>query len=75
MMELQGGLLELSENIKGKRKAKKEDLSWQEKSVEEEVVTYFGKGAWCREQDTEEARLKSVRPLDVIEGPLWMVWN
>ena len=64
-------LLELSENIKGKGKQRKEDLSWREKSVEERLSHALVKGiVTFIEQDTEEARLKSVRPLDVIEGPL-----
>ena len=64
-------LLELSENIKGKGKQRVEDLSWRDESVEGRLSHSLVKGiSTFIEQDTEEARLKSVRPLDVIEGPL-----
>ena len=64
-------LLELSENIKGKGKQRVEDLSWRDQSVEGRLSHSLVKGISAFiEQDTEEARLKSVRPLDVIEGTL-----
>ncbi len=64
-------LVDLAENIKGKGKQRVEDLSWREQSVEGRLSHALVKGIVAFiEQDTEEARLKSARPLDVIEGPL-----
>jgi len=64
-------LVDLAENIKGKGKQRVEDLSWREQSVEGRLSHALVKGIVAFiEEDTEEARLKSVRPLDVIEGPL-----
>jgi len=65
-------LLELAEKYKGsKGKARIEDLSWREKPVRERLAhaLVHGIDAWA-EQDAEEARQLSSRPLDVIEGPL-----
>ncbi len=47
------------------------DLSWRALPVEERLRHALVEGidAWIVE-DTEEARLRAVRPLDVIEGPL-----
>ncbi|HME88235.1 MAG TPA: methionine synthase [Chthoniobacterales bacterium] len=64
-------LIEFAETLKGKGKAKVKDEEWRKQSVEERlkhalvhgVVDYI-------DMDTEEARKKSERPLDVIEGPL-----
>jgi 5-methyltetrahydrofolate--homocysteine methyltransferase len=64
-------LVDLAENIKGEGKQRVEDLSWREQSVEGRLSHALVKGIVAFiEQDTEEARLKSARPLDVIEGPL-----
>tara|TARA_B100000959_G_scaffold277712_1_gene334750 strand:+ start:90 stop:3725 length:3636 start_codon:yes stop_codon:yes gene_type:complete len=64
-------LVDLAENIKGEGKQRVEDLSWREQSVEGRLSHALVKGIVAFiEEDTEEARLKSVRPLDVIEGPL-----
>tara|TARA_B110000444_G_scaffold232365_1_gene241010 strand:- start:987 stop:4622 length:3636 start_codon:yes stop_codon:yes gene_type:complete len=64
-------LVDLAENIKGDGKQRVEDLSWREQSVEGRLSHALVKGIVAFiEQDTEEARLKAVRPLDVIEGPL-----
>jgi len=64
-------LVDLAENIKGEGKQRVEDLSWREQSVEGRLSHALVKGIVAFiEQDTEEARLKAVRPLDVIEGPL-----
>ena len=64
-------LVDLADNIKGEGKKRVEDLSWREQSVEVRLSHALVKGIVAFiEQDTEEARLKSVRPLDVIEGPL-----
>ena len=64
-------LVDLAENIKGEGRKREEDLSWREQSVEGRLSHALVKGIVAFiEEDTEEARLKSVRPLDVIEGPL-----
>ena len=64
-------LVDLADNIKGEGKKRVEDLSWREQLVEGRLSHALVKGIVAFiEQDTEEARLKSVRPLDVIEGPL-----
>ena len=64
-------LVDLAENIKGEGKQRVEDLSWRDQSVEDRLSHALVKGITSFiEQDIEEARLKSVRPLDVIEGPL-----
>ena len=64
-------LVDLAENIKGDGKQRVEDLSWRGQSVEGRLSHALVKGIVAFiEQDTEEARLKAVRPLDVIEGPL-----
>jgi len=70
-------LLEGAEKYRGEGAPKREvDLSWREKPVEERLVhaLVHGIGTFI-EQDTEEARVKSKRPLDVIEGPLMAGMN
>ena len=64
-------LLEIADTVKGERKAKKEDTAWREAPVEERLRHALVQGiADFIEDDTEEARQKLARPLDVIEGPL-----
>jgi len=65
-------LLDLAEEFKGVDGKKKEvDLSWRETSVEKRLEYALLKGiADFIDEDTEEARLKYPRPLNVIEGPL-----
>ncbi|MBK5197221.1 MAG: methionine synthase [Methyloceanibacter sp.] len=70
-------LLEAAERYRGGGAQKKElDLSWREKPVDERLThaLVHGIGNFI-EQDTEEARLKAVRPLHVIEGPLMTGMN
>jgi len=65
-------LLEIAERYKGRKgEARVEDLAWREKPVRERLAhaLVHGIDAWA-EQDAEEARQLSTRPLDVIEGPL-----
>jgi 5-methyltetrahydrofolate--homocysteine methyltransferase len=65
-------LLEIADRYKGKKGEKKvEDLAWRERPVRERLshALVHGIDAYI-ETDTEEARLQSTRPLDVIEGPL-----
>ncbi len=66
-------LLEVAEQYRGQSAAQKqvENLEWRSESVEKRLEYALVKGITTFiDQDTEEARLKSVRPLDVIEGPL-----
>ncbi|HET6628780.1 MAG TPA: methionine synthase [Woeseiaceae bacterium] len=66
-------LLQLAESYKGQagQEAKAQDLSWRELPVNKrlEHALVAGIDQYVIE-DTEEARLAAVRPLDVIEGPL-----
>jgi 5-methyltetrahydrofolate--homocysteine methyltransferase len=65
-------LLEIAERYKGKKGEKKvEDLAWRDKPVRARLshALVHGLDQWI-DADTEEARLQSTRPLDVIEGPL-----
>lgn len=64
-------LMEVAEDLKGGVKAKIEDLSWREKSVNERLSYALVKGInQYIIEDTEEARQQFARPLEVIEGPL-----
>ena len=64
-------LVTLAETVKGRGRRQKHDLSWRETSVEKrlEYALVNGVVEYVIE-DTEEARLKHARPLNVIEGPL-----
>ena len=64
-------LVTLAETVKGKGRRQKHDLSWRETSVEKRLEYALVNGVVeFVVEDTEEARLKHARPLDVIEGPL-----
>lgn len=66
-------LLEVAENYHSGSQAKSggADLSWREESVEKRIEYALVKGITTYiDEDTEEARQKYPRPLDVIEGPL-----
>jgi 5-methyltetrahydrofolate--homocysteine methyltransferase len=65
-------LLEIASKYKGDASAKKtEDLSWREWPVQKRLAHALIKGMdEFVVADTEEARLQTTRPLDVIEGPL-----
>ncbi len=64
-------LVALAETVKGKGRQQKHDLSWREASVEKRLEYALVNGVVEYViDDTEEARLKHARPLDVIEGPL-----
>ena len=60
-----------------RRRAKaEENLEWRNEPVEKRLEYALVKGITTYiDQDTEEARLKAVRPLDVIEGPLMAGMN
>ncbi len=66
-------LLEIAEKYRGdgSKTEKKEDLEWRKQSVGKRIEHALVKGVTTFiEEDTEEARVHSSRPLDVIEGPL-----
>ena len=66
-------LLEVAEKYRGQGAAQKqvENLEWRELPVEKRLEHALVKGITTFiDEDTEEARLKATRPLDVIEGPL-----
>lgn len=64
-------LVEFAESVKGSGKKREQDLGWREDSVEQRLSHSLVKGITeFIEQDTEEARLKYDKPIEVIEGPL-----
>ncbi len=65
-------LLEIAESFKGSAgKKRKVDLAWREKPVEERLIHALVEGiSDYVVEDTEEARRKYDRPIEVIEGPL-----
>jgi len=65
-------LLALADKFRGAgQEAKAVDLAWRDKSVEKRLAHALVHGITeFVEADTEEARAKAKRPLDVIEGPL-----
>ncbi len=64
-------LVDFAESIKAKGKTRVKDEAWRAKSVEERLTHALVKGIVDYiDIDTEEARQKCTRPLDVIEGPL-----
>ncbi|QGM47117.1 methionine synthase [Methylocystis heyeri] len=70
-------LVALAEKFRGAgAKAQEKDAAWRESSVEKRLEYALVNGvADYIEIDVEEARLKSARPLDVIEGPLMAGMN
>ena len=70
-------LLEIADRFKGKKGEKRvEDLRWREKPVNDRLSHALVHGIdQYIETDTEEARARSTRPLDVIEGPLMSGMN
>ncbi|ACR11670.1 methionine synthase [Teredinibacter turnerae T7901] len=66
-------LLSIAEKYRGdgSQQQSKEDLEWRTADVNKRLEHALVKGITSYiEADTEEARLQSSRPLDVIEGPL-----
>ena len=65
-------LIEFAETLKGQSgKARVEDLSWREAAVEQRLKHALIKGITKYvDEDTEEARQKYDRCLQIIEGPL-----
>ncbi|WP_449448310.1 methionine synthase [Thermomonas brevis] len=70
-------LLEIADDFKKKKGEKKvEDLQWRQQPVAARLSHALVHGIdQYVEEDTEEARLQSTRPLDVIEGPLMAGMN
>ncbi|MGB0648131.1 MAG: methionine synthase, partial [Bradymonadia bacterium] len=69
-------LVELATQLKDTKSTTENKLEWREKNVEERLsyALVHGDHRFIVE-DTEEARLKYPRPLDVIEGPLMAGMN
>ena len=64
-------LIEFAEGVKAKGKAPVADETWRKQPVEERLKHAMVKGIIDYiDADTEEARQKCRRPLEVIEGPL-----
>ena len=64
-------LVSFAESFKGETRERVEDLAWRDAPVEERLSHALVRGItqWIVE-DTEEARQKFERPIQVIEGPL-----
>ncbi|MFP5039773.1 methionine synthase [Parasediminibacterium sp. JCM 36343] len=64
-------LIAFAETVKAKGKVQEKDEKWRDNSVEERLKHALVNGITeYIETDTEEARQKYAKPLDVIEGPL-----
>ncbi|MFY7900955.1 MAG: methionine synthase [Chitinophagaceae bacterium] len=64
-------LIAFADTVKAKGKVQVKDEKWREASVEERLKHALVNGITeYIDADTEEARLKYPKPLDVIEGPL-----
>ena len=64
-------LLEIASDVIGEKRESIEDLTWRKKPIEARLAHALIKGINDYVvQDAEEARLKSSRPIEVIEGPL-----
>jgi 5-methyltetrahydrofolate--homocysteine methyltransferase len=69
-------LLEYAETVKGSAKKRELDETWRQGTVEERITHALVKGVIDYiDKDTEEARVKYGRPLNVIEGPLMAGMN
>jgi 5-methyltetrahydrofolate--homocysteine methyltransferase len=64
-------LVTFAESFKGQKKDAVEDLAWRDATVEQRLTHALVRGItqWIV-ADTEEARKKFARPIQVIEGPL-----
>ncbi|MFO0690213.1 MAG: methionine synthase [Myxococcota bacterium] len=64
-------MVEFAERVKGAGKQREVDLAWRDAPVEERLAHALVHGIVdFIDADTEEARQKLGRPIDVIEGPL-----
>ncbi len=69
-------LIAFAETVKARGKVEVKDEAWRNTSVEERLKHALVNGITDYiDADTEEARLKYPRPLDVIEGPLMAGMN
>jgi 5-methyltetrahydrofolate--homocysteine methyltransferase len=69
-------LIAFAETVKAKGKEEKKDDAWRNTTVEERLKHSLVNGITDYiEIDTEEARLKYPKPLEVIEGPLMAGMN
>jgi 5-methyltetrahydrofolate--homocysteine methyltransferase len=69
-------LITFAETVKAKGKEEKKDDAWRNTGVEERLKHALVNGITdFIDTDTEEARLKYPKPLDVIEGPLMAGMN
>jgi len=69
-------LIGFAETVKAKGKVEVKDEAWRNATVEERLKHALVNGITDYiDTDTEEARLKYPRPLDVIEGPLMAGMN
>jgi len=69
-------LVTFAESVKAQGKVAVEDLAWRATSVEERLSHALVKGITTHIiEDTEEARRKYARPIQVIEGPLMAGMN
>jgi 5-methyltetrahydrofolate--homocysteine methyltransferase len=69
-------LLEIANQFKGEKKAQKATLEWRSLDVEARLEHALVQGITeFIEADTEEARQRFARPLEVIEGPLMRGMN
>jgi len=69
-------LIVFADTVKAKGKAEVKDEAWRNNSVEERLKHALINGITDYiDTDTEEARLKYPRPLEVIEGPLMAGMN
>ncbi|HBK72047.1 MAG TPA: methionine synthase [Flavobacteriaceae bacterium] len=69
-------LLDFSETVKGTKKEKVLDESWRENSLQERITHALVKGVDTYIiEDTEEARTKASKPIEVIEENLMIGMN
>jgi 5-methyltetrahydrofolate--homocysteine methyltransferase len=69
-------LVTFADTVKAQGKVATEDLAWRSDIVEERLSHALVKGITTYIiEDTEEARLKYARPIQVIEGPLMAGMN
>ncbi len=69
-------LVDIADSAKGAKRARKQDLSWREGTVEDRLAHALVHGiADYVVDDAEEARLGVERPIEVIEGPLMAGMN
>ncbi|MEP6763189.1 MAG: methionine synthase, partial [Gemmatimonadaceae bacterium] len=69
-------LLEVADSVKGRAATSNDDLAWRELPNEERIAYALVRGIDAFVvQDTEEARVASKHPIDVIEGPLMRGMN